>query len=55
MASLSNFLSRVSLQHFRYFGNGPADLHEFYLHAALVVEPPERAEEEEEPSPSSAK
>jgi hypothetical protein len=35
---------------FRYFGNGPADVREFYLHAVLVVEPPERAEEDE-PSP----
>jgi hypothetical protein len=53
MASLSNFLTGFARTLVRYFGNGPADLHEFYLHAALVVEPPERAEEE--PSPSSAR
>jgi hypothetical protein len=54
MASLSNSLTGFARTLVRYFGNGPADLHEFYLHAALVVEPPERAEEEE-PSPSSAR
>jgi hypothetical protein len=24
----------------RYLGNGPAEFHEYYMHAALVVEPP---------------